>query len=290
MKSNSVLILGCGDLGARTGALLMAQGWQIAGVRRDIARLPAAFEGYAADYTKPGSLDFLADLRPDWVLTTCNPTARSVAGYKAGFAGATANLLAGLGEHRPRHIIAVTSTRVFAERQGGWVEENSPLATDDPRAAAMIEAEQLLLTSGHAVSLVRFAGIYGASGGRLLARVAAGELCSPQPVRYSNRIHRDDCAGFLAHLLQRSAAGEALQPVYIGVDNAPVPQYEVETWLAGKLGVEAAARSSAGGLDPSAGRSASGHKRCRNRALRNSGYQLRYPDYRSGYGAVLQGR
>ena len=282
MKSNSVLIVGCGDLGARVGSLLMTEGWQVAAVRRDIAKLPRGFDGYAADYARSGSLDFVANLQPDYVLTTFNPTERSVSGYRAGFTRAMAYLLAGLGSHRPRHIIAVSSTRVFAEQKGGWVDEDSALSTEDPRAVAMVEAEQLLLTSDHAASVVRFAGIYGAPGGRLLSRIARGELCSAQSCRYGNRIHRDDCAGFLVHLLQAADAGARLEQVYIGVDDKPAPQFEVESWLARAVGVEAKP-----GSDSPAGHVPASHKRCRNKALRASGYQLLYPDYRSGYSAVI---
>ena len=284
MKSNSVLFVGCGELGARAGRLLQRQGWQIGGVRRNIAKLPPGFTGHRADYAVAGSLDFVAALQPDFVVTTFNPTDRSVEGYVAGFLTATANLLAGLGGHKPRCILAVSSTRVFAEQRGGWVDESSPLSTDDPRAQPMIEAEHLLQSSSIAASVIRFGGIYGAPGGRLLSRIARGELCPPAPPQYGNRMHRDDCAGFLAHLLCLSAAGKGLAPLYIGVDDQPVTRYEVESWLAREIGVEPQRLEAAPPVEVSGG-----HKRCRNRALHDSGYQLLYPDYRSGYRAVLNG-
>ena len=280
MNSNSILILGCGDIGIRTGALMLAAGGRVAAVRRSPSKLPAGLDGYAADYTVAGSLDFIEDLKPDYVLATFNPAERSPEGYKAGFASAAANLLSGLGAHVPRRILSVSSTRVFAERNGGWVDEDSPLATDDPRALAIVQAERLLLDGPAAATVIRFGGIYGTPGGRLLSRVARGELCAPQPVTYSNRIHREDCAGFLFHLLQMDAAGEPLAPVYVGVDDEPAPQYEVEQWMAGELGVTGASTMAAG-------RGTSGHKRCRNRLLHASGYSLRFKSYREGYRAVM---
>lgn len=282
MKSNSVLFVGCGELGARAGRLLQRQGWQVGGVRRNISKLPAGFTGHGADYAVAGGLNFVEALQPDFVVTTFNPTERSVEGYVAGFLTATANLLSGLGGHKPRCILAASSTRVFAEQQGGWVDESSPLSTDDPRAQPMIEAERLLQASSIAASVVRFGGIYGAPGGRLLSRIARGELCPPAPAQYGNRMHRDDCAGFLAHLLCLSAAGKVLAPLYIGVDDQPVPRYEVESWLAREIGVEPQRLHVAPAVQASGG-----HKRCRNRALHDSGYELLYPDYRSGYRAVL---
>jgi nucleoside-diphosphate-sugar epimerase len=287
MKSTSVLIVGCGDLGIRTGTLLLRQGWQVAGVRRDTARLPTDFSPHAANYTQPGSLDFIEALRPDFVLATFNPADRSTAGYRAGFRTAMSNLLSGLGSHRPRHLLMASSTRVFAETAGGWVDETSALSTDDPWAQEIIAAEQLALQSGHSATVVRFAGIYGIPGGRLLSRIRRGEMCPPLPVSYTNRIHRDDCAGFLAYLLQQTHAGVALEPVYIGVDDQPAPRYEVESWLAERMGLsERGSTEPAAGSEPTRHNSA-GHRRCRNCALRDSGYQLIYPDYKSGYNDLL---
>jgi nucleoside-diphosphate-sugar epimerase len=180
-----------------------------------------------------------------------------------------------------------SSTRVFAEAQGGWVDEGSALAVDDPWAMAIIAAESELLSSGHRASVVRFAGIYGIPGGRLLSRIRRGELCPPEPVSYTNRIHRDDCAGFLAHLLRRVEEGGALEPVYIGADDRPAPRFEVESWLAAELGVANQMTTlPASGEDPTRHNSA-GHKRCRNSALHMSGYPLIYPTYQSGYRALL---
>jgi nucleoside-diphosphate-sugar epimerase len=287
MKTSSALIVGCGDVGIRTGLLLLEQGWDITGVRRNTTKLPAKFAVRAANYTQQGSLDFMAQQRPDFVLATFNPADRSIAGYKAGFRTAMDNLLAGLGQHRPRHILMASSTRVFAEADGGWVDEGSTLTADDPWAQEIIAAEQRLLHSGHNASVVRFAGIYGVPGGRLLSRIRRGELCPPMPVSYTNRIHRDDCAGFLAHLLRLAEAGKTLLPVYIGVDDLPAPRYEVESWLAREMGLEYPLGVQSGAVDDPTRHNTAGHKRCRNSALHDSGYQLIYPDYKTGYGALL---
>tara|TARA_R110002072_G_scaffold99842_8_gene219619 strand:+ start:7817 stop:8689 length:873 start_codon:yes stop_codon:yes gene_type:complete len=287
MKNSSVLIVGCGDLGTRVGTSLAERGCSVTGVRRNPGKLPAGVIGRAADYTEPGSLAFAEQLQPDFVLAIFNPADRSISGYKAGFRTAMSNLLAGLGGHRPRHILMTSSTRVFAEAGGGWVDETSELTTTDEWALEIIAAERLLLDSGHSASVVRLAGVYGIPGGRLLSRIRRGELCPPQPVSYTNRIHRADCAGFLEHLLNLAAAGNTLEPVYIGVDDLPAPRYEVESWLAGEMGLEIEPSSDPTPSDEPIRHNSAGHKRCRNRALHASGYQLIFPDYKSGYAALL---
>jgi nucleoside-diphosphate-sugar epimerase len=278
MHSPSLLIVGCGDLGTRAGTALEAHGWRIGAIRRTPPGQPPGFEWIAADYAEPGSLDFAASWQPDHVLLTPSPTSWDTAGYQRGFTAAAANLLSGLGAHRPRHLFMVSSTRVYAETGGGWVDETSPLSTTDERALAIIAAERQLLGSGIPTSIVRSGGIYGANPGRLVTRVARGEIAPAEPVRYTNRIHREDCAGFLVHLLLQSEAGSTLEGVYNAVDDAPAPAHDVELWLAETLGVTPREVSTTG---------AGGHKRCRNARLHDSGYALRYPDYRAGYGQVL---
>jgi len=286
MKSRSVLIVGCGDLGIRSGTALADAGARVTGVRRDVSRMPATIAGHAADYTVPGNLAFAEALAPDYVIATFNPFDRSADGYKAGFARAMDNLLSGLGEHRPAHIIMSSSTRVYAESEGGWVDEDSALTGSDAFAAHIIAAEKALLGSGHNATVVRFAGIYGIPGGRLLSRVRRGELCPAEPVSYTNRIHREDAGGFLAHLIAMVERGERPLAVYNGVDDLPAPRYEVETWLAEQMGLEDLLAGAAPAGDPTRHNRA-GHKRVRNVALRESGFVLSYPDYRVGYGALL---
>lgn len=278
MQSPSLLIIGCGDLGERAGTALLARDWRIGAVRRTPRGEPSGFDWVAADYAEPGSLDFAAAWQPDYVLLTLSPTAWDIDGYRRGFTAAAGNLLSGLGAHRPRHLFMVSSTRVYAETDGGWVDETAALSTSDERARAIMAAEQQLLGSGIPTSIVRSGGIYGASPGRLLTKVARGEIAPAEPVRYTNRIHRDDCAGFLVHLLLQSEAGTALEDVYNAVDDAPAPAHDVEAWLAREMGLTP--------REASTTRSTS-HKRCRNARLHASGYTLLYPDYRAGYGRML---
>lgn len=287
MKSSSVLIVGCGDLGNRTSVPLLENNWRVTGVRRTLEKLAPGIAGVQADYTQAGSLDFAEGLAPEFVLATFNPFDRSEAGYIKGFTVAMENLLQGLGKHRPRHIIMSSSTRVFAEREGGWVDENSSLSKQDPWAQAIIAAERMLLDSEHCASVVRFAGIYGIPGGRLLSRIRRGELCPREPLSYTNRIHREDCGGFLSHLFLAAQQGEVPEPLYIGVDDCPAPRYEVESWIAQKMGM-GLARAADSVSDLPTQHNRAGHRRCRNNALTASGYVLRYPSYKEGYGALLE--
>jgi len=284
MKGKTVLFVGCGDLGTRAGQWLLAQNVNVAAVRRNPAALPQGFRGYAGDYTRAGDLDFVADLNPDYVVTSFTPTQRDAQGYQRGFVESTQLLLRALESSCVRQLVFVSSTRVYAEREGGWVDENSPLTQDDPGGEAIVAAESLLDEASFPSVRLRFGGIYGNPRGRLLQRIASGELCSDTPVSYSNRIHRIDAARVLVHCLSQAEAGVELARSYNGVDCLPAPQYEVEHWLAMQMGL---AQES---LRFTAKRMSAGHKRCRNTALQSSGFEFEFANYRAGYAQVLAER
>ena len=123
MNNPSLLIVGCGDLGRRVARTLGQCDWMSTGVRRYPGTVSTDFPCRAADYFIPGSLNFAEALRPDYVLATFTPGSPDLAGYRRGFTAAAENLLAGLGEHRVKRLIMVSSTRVYAECAGAWVGE-----------------------------------------------------------------------------------------------------------------------------------------------------------------------
>lgn len=284
MKGVHLAIVGCGDLGERLAALVAEESVCVTGLRRDPSRLPPGIEGVVADYTDPASLKVLEGLAPDYLLLTLKPVGRDPVGYRAGFEQATDAVLKGLGRHRPRGVLMVSSTRVYAEDGGGRVDESGPLNMDDPAALSIIRAEQRLMSSKAgsvpAVCIVRGGGLYSGESPRLLQRVAAGEISPMTPVHYTNRIHRDDLAGLLVHLLRAREAGGDWPPVINAVDDASVSRQEVERWLLQELGCDVL-------LETTQSPGQAQGKRCSNRILHACGYQLRYPDYRHGYQAAI---
>ncbi|MEP0201032.1 MAG: NAD(P)H-binding protein [Halioglobus sp.] len=284
MKGKTVLFVGCGDLGMRAGQQLLEQNATVAAVRRNPGELPKGFQAYAGDYTRPGDLDFITELNPDYVVTSFTPAQRDTLGYEQGFIKSTQLLLRALQGSSVRQLVFVSSTRVYAEREGGWVDENSPLTQNDPGGEAIVRAESLLDAASFPSVRLRFGGIYGNPCGRLLQRVSSGELCADTPVSYSNRIHRMDAARVIVHCLHQAQAGVELARCYNGVDSLPAPQHEVEHWLAMQMGL---AEES---LRFTAKRMSVGHKRCRNASLLSTGFEFEFADYRAGYAQVLAER
>jgi nucleoside-diphosphate-sugar epimerase len=286
-----ILIAGCGDVGTVLGRHLSAAGHDVWGLKRRPADLPAGIQPLAADLTDPATLNALPpDL--DAVVYSAAAAGFSETAYQAAYVAGVQNLLDALRRARqqPRRLLFASSTSVYAQHQGEWVDEESPAAAEGFSGRCIRQGEQLMWNSSRPAIAVRFGGIYGPGRTRLIDSVRTGIATRPAgPPLYTNRIHRDDCARVLEHLLFLPAPA----PLYVAVDDDPAPLGEVLGWLAAQLGLpepplapNSPLKPGASPADPALRMRAS--KRCRNARLRGSGFQFRYPSYREGYAALLR--
>ncbi len=273
-----VLIAGCGDVGGALAARLLAAGHRVWALRRNTVALAPGPEPVAADLTRPETLEAVPE-GLDAVVYSAAADGYTEDAYEAAYAAGVANLCT-LLERRGepvRRFLFVSSTSVYGQGDGSWVDETSPTEPAAFSGRRVLEGERRAAAGPWTGVAVRFGGIYGPGRNRLLERVYRGAPCAADPAAYTNRIHRDDCAGVLAFLLEHPDPA----PVYLGVDDAPAPQCEVMDWLAARLGVSPPPRAAAG-------TPARGNKRCRNRRLREAGYAFTYPTYREGYLALAR--
>lgn len=282
--SPTLLVAGCGDVGSRLALQMHRLGWTVHGLRRNTSALP---EGIL-----PLAGDLQADACPvawpvgavDYVVYAAAATQHDEAGYRAAYVEGLQRVLGWLAQHgqRPKRLLFTSSSGVYGQQEGEWIDEDSPAEAQSYSAVIMREAERVALDSGLPATTVRLTGLYGPGREWLLGQVRGGYRVSEAPPLYGNRIHVDDAAGLLAALLQADARGEALADCYLGVDDEPAPLHEVVGWLRGQLGVTHWS-------DEQRVRRA-GSKRCRNARARALGWAPQYPSYREGYAAILAGR
>lgn len=274
-----VVIAGCGDVGVALARRLDARGFKVYGLRRDTAGLPGWIEPIAADLTDP-QRPAGWPARVDYLVYCPAAGKRDAELYQRLYVQGLEHVLGWLAESRQKpFLLQVSSTGVYAQSDGEWVTENSPALAESATARALIAAEDVALRSGLPASVVRLAGIYGPGRNRLIEQVRAGVCVAAEPPQYSNRIHRDDAAGLLAHLLLQADEDELLAPCYLGVDDEPASLHEVASWLAERLGVRL--------LEDGPGIGRQGSKRCSNELARESGWEPEYPSFREGYAAML---
>jgi nucleoside-diphosphate-sugar epimerase len=281
MAAASVLIAGCGDIGGRLGSQLLADNWTVYGLRRSVSKLPAGVAGVSGDLFDARIPAQWPEGRIDFLVYCATPTDRDEAGYRAAYVQGLRNVLGWVERsgQKPRRIVFVSSSSVYGQQQGEWIDETSPAEASGFSGQVMREAEQVALNSGIAATVVRLTGIYGPGRSDLMNRVRQGYSVAIDPPLYGNRIHADDAAGLLAFLLRAAASGIALDECYLGVDDAPAPLSEVVDWMRQRLGVTQWS-------DENSVRRA-GSKRCSNARAKALGWTPRYASYKEGYEAML---
>jgi nucleoside-diphosphate-sugar epimerase len=278
---SNLLIAGCGYVGSALARARVERGDNVFGLRRNPVDMPSGVVAIAADLAVPRSL---ADLPKslDVVVYAASPGGRDDAFYRTAYVEGLRNLIAALRAQgqEPSRTIFVSSTAVYGQARGEWVDETSETQPAHFSGQRLLEAEAVLRDSGLPGVVLRLGGIYGPRRTRLVDEVRQGRAAIARGgPRYTNRIHRDDCVGALEHLIDHAEPADC----YLGVDSEPEDEAVVLRWLAGVLG---ASPPRVGGADQRrAPRGA--NKRCRNARLVASGYAFRYPNYRDGYAAVL---
>ena len=276
----NILIAGCGYVGTALGVRLAAEGHGVWGLRRHPDGLPDGVRPLAADLSDASTLRLLPrDL--DVVYYTAGAADRTEAAYRSAYVDGPRHLLEALQRQgqRPRRVLFTSSTGVYAQDGGEWVDENSPAAAvASPAAGSCWRVSGFFWTAAFPATVVRLAGIYGPERTRLVDSLRqGGATYRENPPSYLNLIHRDDCAGALRHLA--TAARPA--SLYIGVDYQPVDRGTLLRWLSGLLNTP----------PPRLVADADGrrrNKRCRNARLVASGYAFHYPTFKHGYSAIAR--
>lgn len=278
MSSPTVLIAGCGDLGTRLGLKLATQTWRVYGLRRHTECLPPEIHPIRADLNDPDRPNQWPTTPVDYLVYAAAADQHHEAAYRQAYVQGLEHILRWTLPHRLRGLIFVSSTSVYSQNDGTWVDEDSATQPDSFSGRLLLEAEQLALHSGHPTTCIRLAGLYGTGRTRLIQQVQQGHQIPSEPPQYSNRIHVEDAAELLAHGLQQAHQGQKLHPCYLGVDDEPAPLHQVMAWLADQLQVPLT------NLQPSR---RLGSKRCSNARARALGWTPKYPSYRQGYEALL---
>jgi nucleoside-diphosphate-sugar epimerase len=272
------LIFGCGYLGRRVAARWLAQG------RRVFATTRARFDQLSELGIAPIAADVLV---PDSLrsLPACATTIYCIGFDRSSgrsmrdvYVQGLANVLAALP--RPGRFIYVSSTGVYGDADGNWVDETTPPDPADESGRVVRDAEELLRQARPDAIILRFAGIYGPR--RLLRRVESllsGEPIAADPDKWLNLIHVEDGAAAVLAAEELGHAGE----VYNVADGAPVRRREFFTELAALVGAPA----------PTFESEWSNRERGNRRVLvgkmqRELQVQFQFPDYLQGLRASLE--
>lgn len=277
-----MLVFGHGYSAGFLTPLLRARGWQVLGTTRsdpgrvaDAGAVPVIWPGEDARLRN-------AIAQADAILVSVAPD--------AGGDPVLAAFRDDLAQAQPGWLGYLSTTGVYGDRNGGWVDETSVLDGSGARGQARIRAEAdwqaLAGQAGLPLHIFRLAGIYGPGRGPFekIRKGSARRIIKPGQV--FSRIHAEDIAQVLLASIDRPMPGTA----YNVCDDDPAPPQDVLAHAARLLGLppppEVAFEDAQ--MTPMARSFYADSKRVSNRRIKTDlGVALRYPDYRSGLAAIL---
>lgn len=283
-----VLIVGCGYVGRRLARGLLDEGRTVSGVVRS-AESAAALHDL-------GIVPVRTDLDQDCTAGTL-PAAGAELYYLAPPPPTgdddprLQRVLAALREGSPRRIVYISTSGVYGDCAGAWVDESHPVQPATPRARRRAAAESALQSwsaaTGVPVVILRVPGIYG-PGKLPLERLRKGlpllyEADSP----FTNRVHVDDLVAACRAAMTRGRPGAA----YNVSDGQPSNMTDYFNRIADRVGLPRpplVGRADIDRLGPGMRAFMEESKRLDNRRMRTElGVVLRYPSLESGLDACL---
>ncbi len=288
--TDTVLILGCGYVGLELGRQLRSEPDidNVVGLRRSDSGVrameSAGIEPVQGDLTDEGTLQSLPD--PDVVVFAASSGGADAETAREIYVEGQKTVLDHFGNRNqvPERYIYTSSTGVYGDHEGEWVDEETPLEPTTEKTRVLADAETVALSAReHGIdgTVARFAGLYGPDRYRL-----ERYLDGPVTEGILNLTHRDDAAGAVAFFLSEDCARDE---VVLVVDDEPVSKWSLADWLARECDrteppkQTKEARLDEASLSVTAKRRIQTEKKCRNEKLRSLGYGLRYPTFREGY-------
>lgn len=286
---NRLLIVGCGDIALRALPLLV-RNYQVFGLVRAagqaerIAALGAT--PLMGDLDDPATLQALAG-GAELVLHLAPP------GESGERDQRSVNLIAALSARPPERLVYISTSGVYGDCGGAWVDEDRPVAPQTQRGARRVDAERALLAwgkqGGVAVAVLRVPGIYAAERLPLAQLKRGAPVLRAEDDVYTNHIHAEDLAAICSTALERGAAGR----IYNASDDSEMKMGDYFDLVADRAGLPRPPRVTRAAAE--AGAISAGllsfmreSRRLVNTRMKTElGVRLRYPSVQEGVPPVV---
>lgn len=285
------LIFGCGYLGRRVAKLWRQQGDEVVAVTRSPQKAEElrgdGLTPLVADLTRPDTLDAIAQLGGiDTVLFAVGYDRSSKTSIREVYADGLAAVLRVLPPS-VRRFFYISSTGVYGQVEGDWVDEESPCRPTREGGQACLAAEQVLLQSPFAAQsiILRLAGIYGPDRIPRAKDLQAGAAIPAPSQGFLNLIHVDDAAQIVLLAEQHATPPK----MYCVSDGQPVVRADYYAELARLLDAPPPRFIDPPPDSPAAQRAGSDKRISNQRLMAELQPQLLYPSYREGLAAIVTG-
>jgi nucleoside-diphosphate-sugar epimerase len=296
------IVIGAGYLGQHIALQATRSGFDpVIAIKRQPIDL-AGVKVHGFDISAPGGQKALtalvqgvsenkADASPLAIVYALSPDQRTPAAYQKAYHHGLQIVFNSLLDtaQKPNnfHIILTSSTSVYQEEGGGWVDESAKTwadqsdqntAENQSQSRAVAQGEKLLQDSGHIWTVLRYGGIYGPARRSFVQRVINNTefLALGEPI-FTNRIHVVDGARIAVHVAINPACQNQS---FNAVDTDPADRNEVVTFLWQKFGDPSRPLNT---TDNRQLITHSSHKRVMSGKIQATGFTFKYPSYKEGY-------
>lgn len=282
---NPLIILGCGYLGDRLARAALAQGRKVRVCARSTGRLaPLGALGAEVKFVNvamPKQINpILSGMHGATVVYSAPPIVELPPGHamRAALQGAHAG---GIG-----CFVYISSSGLYGMLPDDevWIDEETPLATDDPPMSGFVSDEGAIDACPFdqlRTTILRLTPMYGPGRG-MRAQLRKGKYTLLEDGRHAtSRIHIDDAVQAVLAAEERAPSRSR----YLIADDEPTTQVEYATWLCERMGLPMPPSRQL--YEPGGRRSAHRNRRVRNDKMKQElGVTLRYPTYREGELAI----
>ena len=212
-----ILFIGYGKTSQRVAKQLFEQGHQIT----TISQSPKT-DVWAQHLIQDVHQLNLSQIPPvDAVYILLSPNVGTIDAYQQTYVDSIRPIVQALKNHPIQKVIVVSSTRVYGENNGERIDDETLPKPNDEQGKLLFKMEQLWQQaySEHCI-IIRPTGIYGTSNARMLK--LAEKTQSYPNIHWSNRIHIEDLARFLAYMIHV----EHPEKSYICTNNQPQALHE----------------------------------------------------------------
>ncbi|MEN9655037.1 MAG: hypothetical protein RL235_1149 [Chlamydiota bacterium] len=269
---NNAAIIGCGYIGSAVAGLWHSKGFHVTATTRNPLKLKqlSKVAQKCVVLKGPKEEEFIPLIaHNDLILVSI--AADSVHHYQSAYLD-IAQLLRriALEIDKPCSLIYTSSSSVYGDHHGQWVDETSALKGGSDTARILIDTEETYLSLaevGWDVTILRLAEIYGPH--RLLserAKELAGQTLPGSGANYTNMAHRDDCAAAVEY-----AARHRLTGIYNIADDDHPTRKELYDALTNNLQLPSVT------WDPKLASLDRGNKRVSNHKIKGEGFTFHHP-------------
>ena len=295
-KADAVFIAGCGYVGSALAEQLKNKGFRVGALTRNEERA-AELRELGLDEVVVADLDSREwhdklNLKYRAVVNCVSSAGGGLAGYQKSYVEGQRSLLEWAQVAQPEIICYTSSTSVYPQSDGVWVDETASTEPSTETSALLLEAEQMLLQSesfpGKAFVL-RLAGIYGPGRHYLIDQIKGGEtVLAGEGRHHLNLIHRDDAVSGIMAVIESKQ--DFAGGIYNLCDGQPYIQSDIVRWVAASLSVNCPS------FDPEMktarmlrrkGKSPD-RKISNKKLIETTSWRAKFPNFKAGYKALLE--